>query len=1145
MNIKDRIPKFILRIVGQEAEPVTTEEYKKRFVATIVDPSAFSEDLRPLSIELQSEEQNVKGENVTSGRVLVYWEDADQKVVDIKYETFQKAATVFDKLRKEISDLGESTASAIKGEDPEALESIKEEVSKFIRSLSLLKPASKQPIDKKASKMIGGVGVIDLESKKITFSPEFIMNMVDDVKSEEVNRKPEEIFSTEGKKHFGKDNYVVHYWYPENIVRIERIGANFKVTGSVKNLDNYYHICSTLSPRPENFGFIWDSKLQDYVEDMSSSRSDVECIEKKAYFFDYEELKDKESFKKRIKEDLDISYGRGGKGEDWYSETQEVIASHTGPIRNQILENIDKLPDSIFPLVQEGQTEMDMSEETEVPTFWLETSDAFNMAEEGDMSGIDMVLNGLLKWTERIGRSFKEKESSTKVSYEEQNKWIEEKIAEINKESAKKYKGFEIWTGKDGYLVTQEGQTEVLFESKKIEDVYVWIDEFVEIHPEEPLEKEEMEKESLVEKKAGTWSLPETKDQVKKLKEILTYLQGEGEINTDELESDLYNVMGDDSTFDKIDQSSRWEKADKKGNRFITKSVAKDYIIDRIEQILEETELATYKELQPLVKNYRKDTKVSEKVPEKESLVEKESDKGRIGLIDFSDIDIEGEYIFGADTEEYEIMEDLNEREWEEYINDMAAKGITVEYNSVEDWYEVKGGIGIEEKESSVEKESEEDFVDILDEFEAYCKREHFNLDDVDELIEFLDKEYSDLDEKTRRQVFHEFERRFGEMEKESISMKAIDAEWAKMSEEERKRALRETGSNMRDWKEETLSGMDSPSQIDVLVDWINTNRIKKTKAEVSANLEKHARLSKEEWYEVDEVVRSGESKKADEEMYWDEMFVEIRQKLESLKDEGYIRMDAVESVIEDMGEKVMDEIDLVADDVFGKQDSKKQAQEPEAPAIAPEVKEEVPPTKLKELKIKPKLLEMPAVPEQASPEMSNAYDNIRTSQRKLEEISKMVADVQRRFLEEKKNIEEKGGKLEAENIVQSQIDKLAKLIENSKDQIVDMSEYYATLVDKVEKGTFKPSTAWKLEKVLTKFPDAVGYLEKAIAGAQSLAEPERIRELTIWPKKTEENKDIIVEASPDFLGLLDDMIEAMEGFVDQAADITKSFARV
>lgn len=57
--------------------------------------------------------------------------------------------------------------------------------------------------------------------------------------------------------------------------------------------------------------------------------------------------------------------------------------------------------------------------------------------------------------------------------------------------------------------------------------------------------------------------------------------------------------------------------------------------------------------------------------------------------IDFRYID--GKYLFTNETEEYQELDSLIDGEWEEYLETMAHYGTTVEYNSVDDVFEVSG----------------------------------------------------------------------------------------------------------------------------------------------------------------------------------------------------------------------------------------------------------------------------------------------------------------------------------------------------------------------------------------------------------------------------------------------------------------------
>lgn len=46
---------------------------------------------------------------------------------------------------------------------------------------------------------------------------------------------------------------------------------------------------------------------------------------------------------------------------------------------------------------------------------------------------------------------------------------------------------------------------------------------------------------------------------------------------------------------------------------------------------------------------------------------------------------IEGREVFGIDTEEYQILDSMEEKEWEDYLDEMAESGTSVEYSPEED----------------------------------------------------------------------------------------------------------------------------------------------------------------------------------------------------------------------------------------------------------------------------------------------------------------------------------------------------------------------------------------------------------------------------------------------------------------------------
>ena len=56
---------------------------------------------------------------------------------------------------------------------------------------------------------------------------------------------------------------------------------------------------------------------------------------------------------------------------------------------------------------------------------------------------------------------------------------------------------------------------------------------------------------------------------------------------------------------------------------------------------------------------------------------------------------IQGEHFYGADTDVYRILGDLNEESWISYCDEMAGSGTTVEYDSAIDKFRVCNFTGV------------------------------------------------------------------------------------------------------------------------------------------------------------------------------------------------------------------------------------------------------------------------------------------------------------------------------------------------------------------------------------------------------------------------------------------------------------------
>ena len=110
---------------------------------------------------------------------------------------------------------------------------------------------------------------------------------------------------------------------------------------------------------------------------------------KKAYFFEAQDLATKARFRKAFIEWFDETYLTSyGPEVDPVFLTDPVYLDLTQKWKQESLAAIDAVPRQAFPITEQ---ELDLS--------WIETSDAFQMAEEGDYSGyqdcFDLFINSL------------------------------------------------------------------------------------------------------------------------------------------------------------------------------------------------------------------------------------------------------------------------------------------------------------------------------------------------------------------------------------------------------------------------------------------------------------------------------------------------------------------------------------------------------------------------------------------------------------------------------------------------------------------------------------------------------------------------------------------------------------------------------
>ncbi len=201
--------------------------------------------------------------------------------------------------------------------------------------------------------------------------------------------------------------------------------------------------------------------------------------------------------------------------------------------------------------------------------------------------------------------------------------------------------------------------------------------------------------------------------------------------------------------------------------------------------------------------------------------------------------------------------------------------------------------------------------------------------------------------------------------------------------------------------------------------------------------------------------------------------------------------------------------------------------------------KEEIPKTDFKPYKIKPKDFD-PEAPVLPTEEMNTLWSKITEAQSALEKIALLVKDVNLKLKNEIKRVEEEGSKLPYEHQLQGAIDALALMIEKAGIKTLDLGDQFVALRKETKDNPFKPTLNWKFEKLLEHYKDAETYLEKAVAGAQSMAgEPTKIRELVKWPKRTS------AEDQEGFFDIVKNIYDNLKGFLGNVIGLTKEIKEV
>ena len=166
-----------------------------------------------------------------------------------------------------------------------------------------------------------------------------------------------------------------------------------------------------------------------------------------------------------------------------------------------------------------------------------------------------------------------------------------------------------------------------------------------------------------------------------------------------------------------------------------------------------------------------------------------------------------------------------------------------------------------------------------------------------------------------------------------------------------------------------------------------------------------------------------------------------------------------------------------------------------------------------------------------ATQEQAQLVKDVESSLSSLEAIKSMVNQAKAKLAEETKMIEEKGGRSGIEAELKEKIEKLSKLVEATQNQMIYAGDTMVRLIQDTKEKPFKPSDAWKVQKLVEKFAGAQEYLDKAIQGAQSLATTEQVRDLRFFPRKSSQSMRLSKKAN--FLDTLDqvynDVLEALK----------------
>jgi len=195
-----------------------------------------------------------------------------------------------------------------------------------------------------------------------------------------------------------------------------------------------------------------------------------------------------------------------------------------------------------------------------------------------------------------------------------------------------------------------------------------------------------------------------------------------------------------------------------------------------------------------------------------------------------------------------------------------------------------------------------------------------------------------------------------------------------------------------------------------------------------------------------------------------------------------------VKSDILDTMNKVLSELDKEADPVM----------QPATEPVETPVEQEVP-TKYRELKISPKDTKTKDV-ELADAKAQKAYESFLTSKQKLDNIEAKIAEVKRAADAQIKQIREEEKEQKEQKLFQSAVERMAKLVEATKDKVMRIGDMLFTYVKETKQVKPTMTDKEKLTKLYGYFTGAEEYIKKLEAEAETAVKEVTKKELIKSP---------------------------------------------